>query len=40
MSFDRMQKRQPKCKAVFLGEGIFTMELVKTYIMYWGLHLV
>ena len=23
-------------KTVFLGEGIFTMGLVKTYIMYWG----
>ena len=30
------KKDSSQGKTVFLGEGIFTMGLVKTYIMYWG----
>ena len=35
------KKDSSQGKTVFLGEGIFTMGIVKTYIMYWGfLHLL
>ena len=30
------KKDSSQGKTAFLGEGIFTMGLVKTYIMYWG----